>query len=183
MSVQNWIIVACAIAVVAATLVAVFTVIYPPRRLVVPVAAIAADSDSTVVVDIEPTSGTSATSEIVTVVSPDVARNTNPDEEYTIVPVDSVPLEYEIKHLDLTDRSQGQYVPSWRDSMNMPAMHHSGGKLKPIAKQDAMCDTVSEQEVTHTTEFMEKSETVGQDTLPYTYQMTPSVQNFMTNRL
>lgn len=106
----------------------------------------------------------------------------DPEEEYTIVPIDNIvkPADYEIGHLDLTDRSQGQYNPSWRDTTVSGNVRLRESRIKPIAKEDAMCDTVSEQEVTHTPDYIETTENVHQ--MAPRFQTVPNVHNFLSDR-
>jgi hypothetical protein len=57
--------------------------------------------------------------------------------EYTILPDPS--NDNELRHLDLTDRSQGQYVPSYRDTFDtLPNL--GAGKIVPIMKKEICCD-------------------------------------------
>jgi hypothetical protein len=117
-----------------------------------------------------------AVSSLVQVLEADVASAANFDHEYTIVPVDSEPQSpgyYEIDNLALTDRSQGQYVPSYRDSVTWtaPAMK---GKLVPIRKE-LQEDVQYQNEITHTSGLFEIS-------VPPHNQTIPDMSNFLSTR-
>lgn len=120
---------------------------------------------------------------VTEVLGADVSQQTDPSMEYTLVPIDSVPLGFEIKALDLTDRSQGQYIPSYRDSITfMPKLRR--GKTAPLRKNgcsDLTCDqVVSEHEYTRTASFTDMDEAaVPQYMEPPQSNLIPSAHSYV----